>query len=109
MSESRTLGPIRGRWLTALLCASVLTASAPAHSQGTADEMARRHFDSGAAYLQESDYENALREFAIARRNLPGDFRVRMLLGFTQHRRGELDKAAGLRGRRADGGASEEQ
>ena len=57
---------VRGRWLTALVCASVLATAGPAWPQGTADEMARRHFDSGAAYLHESDYENALRAFEKA-------------------------------------------
>jgi tetratricopeptide (TPR) repeat protein len=55
------------RWITALLCATVLTLSAPVFGQeGTADELARRHFEAGAAYLHESDYENALREFQKA-------------------------------------------
>ena len=57
-----------GRWLTALVCAGVLGTSTVALSQeeGTADELARRHFESGAAYLHESDYENALKEFQRA-------------------------------------------
>jgi len=54
----------RGRWHTALVCVAVLTATALGHAQdATPDELARRHFDSGAAYLHESDYENALKEF----------------------------------------------
>jgi tetratricopeptide (TPR) repeat protein len=58
---------IRGRWHTALVCAAVLAAAAPGHAQdATADDLARRHFDSGAAYLHESDYENALKEFQKA-------------------------------------------
>jgi len=46
-----------GLALTALVA---LGASAGAQ---TDDENARRHFESGAAYLQQSDYDNALREF----------------------------------------------
>ncbi len=58
---------IRGRWHTALVCMAVLATSAPGHAQdATTDELARRHFDSGAAYLHESDYENALKEFQKA-------------------------------------------
>ena len=44
-----------------LICCS--SASAAAQSASAADELARRHFESGAAYLEESDYENALRAF----------------------------------------------
>ena len=38
-------------------------ASAPAWAQSSDDELGRRHFESGVAYLQESDYENALKAF----------------------------------------------
>jgi len=45
--------------------AALLACAAPAAAQSStsADELARRHFESGAAYLQESDYDNALRAF----------------------------------------------
>jgi serine/threonine protein kinase/Flp pilus assembly protein TadD len=42
-------------------------------------------------YWGNRDYDAALREFGIARRGLPNDFRVWKLLGFTQHRRGDLE------------------
>ena len=39
----------------------------PAAAQSsTSDEMARRHFESGVAYLEESDYENSLKAFEKA-------------------------------------------
>jgi len=49
-------------WVLALLC----FAPAEAAAQASSDELARRHFDSGAAYLEESDYENALKAFQKA-------------------------------------------
>ena len=54
------------RWLTAGVCGAVLAASAPAWAQSSDDELGRRHFESGVAYLQESDYENALKAFEKA-------------------------------------------
>ncbi|MET0596212.1 MAG: tetratricopeptide repeat protein [Polyangiaceae bacterium] len=47
------------------LSAALLLGSIPSGAQSD-DENARRHFESGAAYLQQSDYENALREFQAA-------------------------------------------
>jgi tetratricopeptide (TPR) repeat protein len=41
-------------------------ASSPAWAQSSDDELGRRHFESGVAYLQESDYENALKAFEKA-------------------------------------------
>jgi tetratricopeptide (TPR) repeat protein len=47
-----------------VLLGSALATALPAAAQGEAsDEMARRHFESGVAYLQESDYDNALKAF----------------------------------------------
>lgn len=53
-------------WLTGALCAAVLSASVPALGQTSSDELARKHFESGVAYLQESDYDNALKAFEKA-------------------------------------------
>ncbi|MCA9639252.1 MAG: tetratricopeptide repeat protein [Polyangiaceae bacterium] len=53
----------RERWLTTLVCSALLAVSVPAFGQASPDELARRHFESGAAYLEESDYENALEAF----------------------------------------------
>ena len=49
----------------ALAC-GVWLASATGHAQSTSDDLARRHFDSGVAYLEESDYDNALKAFQKA-------------------------------------------
>jgi hypothetical protein len=54
------------RLLTAAVCGAVLMAAAPARAQSSDDELGRRHFESGVAYLQESDYENALKAFEKA-------------------------------------------
>jgi hypothetical protein len=35
----------------------------PAWSQANPDELARRHFESGAAYFEQAEYDSALREF----------------------------------------------
>jgi len=47
------------------LSLALVLATVPLGAQSD-DENARRHFESGAAYLQRSDYENALREFQAA-------------------------------------------
>ena len=47
------------------LCTALLGVLVPASAQ-TDDENARIHFESGAAYLKQSDNENALREFQAA-------------------------------------------
>src|SRR6478672_2907441 len=47
------------------VCAALLGTLTPAGAQ-TDDENARIHFESGAAYLKQSDNENALREFQAA-------------------------------------------
>src|SRR5262245_29954105 len=51
--------------LTVELCTALLGVLVPAGAQ-TDDENARIHFESGAAYLKQSDNENALREFQAA-------------------------------------------
>lgn len=66
MIESARTVARRGGGLTCLVCAAVLALAAPARAQSSADDLARRHFDSGVAYLQESDYDNALKAFEKA-------------------------------------------
>jgi len=59
--------PTCGLGHTLAVCVAVLAITAAGRAQdATADELGRRHFDSGAAYLHESDYENALKEFQKA-------------------------------------------
>lgn len=55
-SLARFLGPL----LAVTLAAGTVLA------QDSPDELARRHFESGVAYLQESDYDNALKAFEKA-------------------------------------------
>jgi len=45
------------------LAAVVALVSSEGLAQSTSDDLARRHFDSGVAYLEESDYDNALKAF----------------------------------------------
>jgi tetratricopeptide (TPR) repeat protein len=47
----------------AALAASIASTSPQVHAQSTTDELARRHFDSGVAYLEESDYDSAITAF----------------------------------------------
>ncbi len=54
------------RWPSAGICLLLLVAHASASAQTTSDDLARRHFESGAAYLEESDYDNALQAFQKA-------------------------------------------
>lgn len=56
----------RRRWASALACLAVLTAHGLSFAQSASDDLARRHFESGAAYLEESDYDNALQAFQKA-------------------------------------------
>ncbi len=50
----------------AALLVFVLTLSGSALAQATPDELARRHFESGAAYFEQAEYDSALREFQEA-------------------------------------------
>lgn len=77
---------------TLLVCALVLTVAGSARAQSTADDMARRHFDSGVAYLEESDYDNALSAFKKAYELSP---RPEILLNIAtvQERRGDTEGA----------------
>jgi hypothetical protein len=56
----------RLRSLGVLGCFGLLALASPAFADDSADELGRRHFESGEAYFKVSDYENALREFAKA-------------------------------------------
>lgn len=56
----------RRRLISSPVAAAVLLLSSLSGAQTNADELARRHFDSGVAYLEESDLENALKAFEKA-------------------------------------------
>ncbi len=54
----------RSRFWASLVALAIASQSASAFGQGDSpDDLARRHFESGVAYLQEADYENALKAF----------------------------------------------
>jgi tetratricopeptide (TPR) repeat protein len=74
--------------------ASVLLVSASARGQTgvTADDLARRHFESGVAYLEESDYENALRAFYKAH-DLSKRAEILLNIAVVQERRGDVPGA----------------
>ena len=52
--------------VAAALACTLSLSSSVGHAQSTSDDLARRHFDSGVAYLEESDYDNALKAFQKA-------------------------------------------
>lgn len=51
---------------TVALVVAICSFAIPAWSQANPDELARRHFESGAAYFEQAEYESALREFRKA-------------------------------------------
>lgn len=80
-----------GYWLRAAAFTSLLFSASLAHAQAvdTADDMARRHFESGVAYLEESDYENALRAFQKAY-ELSKRPEILLNVAVVQERRGDV-------------------
>jgi tetratricopeptide (TPR) repeat protein len=80
-----------GFWLSGALSAALLCLSSVAQAQAgdTADDMARRHFESGVAYLEESDYENALRAFQKAY-DLSKRPEILLNVAVVQERRGDV-------------------
>jgi hypothetical protein len=66
MLSGRRLRPAGPLGAAITLACSVWLCSATGHAQSTSDDLARRHFDSGVAYLEESDYDNALKAFQKA-------------------------------------------
>ncbi len=54
------------RVMATLVAIAIASQSGTAIGQDSPDELARRHFESGVAYLQEADYENALKAFEKA-------------------------------------------
>jgi tetratricopeptide (TPR) repeat protein len=90
------LGLATGRKvLAAALYASTLCATLPAAAQGdppASDDLARRHFDSGVAYLEESDLENAMKAFQKAY-DLSRRPAILLNIATVQERRGDLGAA----------------
>ncbi|HEX6766466.1 MAG TPA: tetratricopeptide repeat protein [Polyangiaceae bacterium] len=89
------MGAFFGRQLarTAWIVGALALVPARALAQDpSADDLARRHFDSGAAYLQESDYENALKAFQKAY-ELSKRPAILINIATVEERRGNLDGA----------------
>src|SRR5262245_38791742 len=82
----------RERWVTALVCSFVLAAGTA--RADSADEMAHKHFESGAAYLEQADYESALREFTAAY-NLSKRAEVLLNVATVYERMNKLQDAVG--------------
>lgn len=80
------------RVLAAAMCAAAVSWSVAVRADDTADELARRHFDSGAAYLEESDYDNALKAFQKAY-ELSHRPEILLNIATVQERRGDLPAA----------------
>jgi tetratricopeptide (TPR) repeat protein len=83
---------LRRRLVILAFGASFFATSAAFAQEPSADELARRHFDSGAAYLQESDYENALKAFQKAY-ELSKRPAILINIATVEERRGNLDGA----------------
>ena len=85
-------GRSRARFGVLALCAALSSAHA-AHAQSdNADELARRHFESGVAYLEESDYDNALKAFQKAY-DLSKRPEILINIATVQERRADIDGA----------------
>lgn len=85
-------------WSGVLLAVSLFAGSVPALAQDSPDELGRQHFESGVAYLQESDYENALKAFdkAYALSKRP---EILLNIATVHERRGDLKSAVASLGR----------
>jgi hypothetical protein len=69
-------------------------ASPSAYAQSTSDDLARRHFESAVAYLEESDYESAIKGFQKAY-DLSQRPEILLNLATVHERKGDLVSAVG--------------
>ncbi len=82
-----------GAALAAAALACFFASSAPpASAQSSSDDLARRHFESGVAYLEESDYDSALVAFQKAY-DLSKRPEILLNLATVQERKGDLTAA----------------
>ncbi|MFZ5891181.1 MAG: tetratricopeptide repeat protein [Myxococcota bacterium] len=95
-ASARRSARSRARGVVSIWIASAVAwslSATPAYAQGdNADELARRHFESGAAYLEESDYDNALRAFQKAY-DLSKRPEILINIATVQERRADIDGA----------------
>jgi tetratricopeptide (TPR) repeat protein len=80
------------RALSVALYTAVLGLPVTAAAQTASDDLARRHFDSGVAYLEESDLENALKAFTKAY-ELSKRPAILLNIATVEERRGDLNAA----------------
>jgi tetratricopeptide (TPR) repeat protein len=92
--SARRLGAARQALaaLAVLGCAAFVGWTSPARADDAADELARRHFDSGTAYLEESDYDDALKAFQKAY-DLSHRPEILLNIATVQERKGDLPAA----------------
>ncbi|HET9934705.1 MAG TPA: hypothetical protein VFQ35_28565 [Polyangiaceae bacterium] len=74
------------------LCVALCLPRAALAQGDNADDLARRHFESGVAYLEESDYDNALRAFQKAY-DLSKRPEILINIATVQERRADIDGA----------------
>lgn len=87
LGKSRHLPAVAG-----MLAAAIALSSSVGHAQSTSDELARRHFESGVAYLEESDYDSAVTAFQKAY-DLSKRPEILLNLATVHERRGDLPSA----------------
>lgn len=87
LGRSRHLPVVAG-----LLASAIALSSSVGHAQSTSDELGRRHFESGVAYLEESDYDSAITAFQKAY-DLSKRPEILLNLATVHERRGDLPSA----------------
>jgi tetratricopeptide (TPR) repeat protein len=80
------------RWVAASLSAAIVACTSFAVAQTSTDDLARTHFESGAAYLEQADYDAALREFKEAYK-LSQRPEILINIATVDERLGDLDAA----------------
>lgn len=88
----RTTAPRRAHRCALTIAAALWSASATGLAQSDPDELARRHFDSGAAYFEQAEYEAALREFEKAH-ELSARPEILLNIATIHERMGNLEQA----------------
>jgi tetratricopeptide (TPR) repeat protein len=84
---------LRRRWTAAFVCAAFL-GTFQAAAQTPADELARKHFDAAVAYLEERDYDNALKAFEKSY-ELSKRPEILLNIATVHEKRGDLPAAVG--------------
>jgi tetratricopeptide (TPR) repeat protein len=88
----RRLSVVLRRLTKLFVLALTLFVGTPAYADVDPDELARRHFEAGAAYFEQEEYEAALREFGKAY-ELSGRAEILISIATAHERMGALDRA----------------